>query len=1322
MKTNPLLDKDFLKALDEHREKETYAKIIALTYQEDPIEEITGRVTGGSVSINGTSAIRRTCSLNMIAQDLDINDYYWGEKNKFKLFLGIKNKIDSRYPDMIWFPQGTYVISSFSSSLSLGNFDISIQGRDKMCLLNGEIGGMVHSLTTDFGSYDQIDKEGNVTNIQMIIRDIIKSMVHEYGKEPYHNIVINDLEDTGVELMEYRGDNPLYLLVDYFKDEVTNIILNGKQQYQIVEEVSPDGVVIKTTPNTLMRLDEIPSYDMRAQLDMSGTSRPPVTLIAASDFDDGDPRKIPYSVMAIQYGETVGYRVTDLTYAGDLIANVGDSITSVLDKIVNMLGDFEYFYDIDGRFIFQKKPTFIYTSWNNITNIEDEEYVDNAAYSSACSYHFENNNLISSFSNSPDLGNVRNDFSIWGTRKGVKDDEIPVHLRYAIDKKPEYYKNFKGQMFVSNQALYDKLLYNIRTEIETEIKKDLGDYTFKHIDDYLLPLEKPKKLSNGSYTAGWWDIRDWHDYYYSLTGEEPRGTMKWYSSNDLNGCVPLNTLPGKSTDSSSRYVWLIVVEKNRQGEITINTQHGSGNPLSGGRICTYYESYPNDHGGYTTKRSDPLIQQYFIPPYSGCSDTHTYLQFLKEDVEQGRMVYFYSPQFPAIVLDKMETEIETQVKEYQELLNLVDWREIIYQMALDYYRYAHATDTKQGLLEDEFLSKIRKNNIDYYPTGYTGYEQYYQDMQAFWRQLYNPWPEYETEFSSATGLATSDTPPDKVLIENAFRPFEKYMIDNKKTDLNLSETLYYRLVDYNPDYAEAGLIYSEEDLVTGKISYKIKDNDCLQALIQDKIPGKDNTASYYAYYVHQNDSNGKNMALWYDTLKIKDAYSNAKKNTEQYVEKALYYFDDSQTQYKGDLATCYDYPYFKIIDDRTLTNPKTESHYTWEISHLPEYIEKCDLYLKKLELTTAVQNEITNNENARKTALDEINKKTYADPALKEDAIKRCNATYDKAKKAIEDKYTTWIPWFEHQTPPSEIFIKDNDGSLVKYTDLPSKIKELYYKNGKYSDNILVRNYDRWGNIYKIIKNEIQYVQAIDPETNKPLVNADGEPVLTAKVKPKKDEDGKEIAGEYELDFKITEEISYDKYPTTFYRYYYNFNTEGNFENLYWNKEVTLYPENLNFWFDFLDISGGELAQFAVNVIGDRPKAVNDSSVKAIYFRETPTIILVSSEEWNTPREEKPGYTYINLPSELEGLFTISAQGKSAKNMLDQFLFDYAYCAETISVSSIPVYYLEPNTRIFVRDDNSKINGEYIISSINLPLTYNGTMSISATKATQNIY
>jgi hypothetical protein len=68
------------------------------------------------------------------------------------------------------------------------------------------------------------------------------------------------------------------------------------------------------------------------------------------------------SIAKIEYGQTAGYRLTDITYAGDLIANQGDSLTSILDKIVQMLGQFEYFYDVDGRFIFQKKKTYIQTT------------------------------------------------------------------------------------------------------------------------------------------------------------------------------------------------------------------------------------------------------------------------------------------------------------------------------------------------------------------------------------------------------------------------------------------------------------------------------------------------------------------------------------------------------------------------------------------------------------------------------------------------------------------------------------------------------------------------------------------------------------------------------------------------------------------------------------------------------------------------------------------------------------------------------------------------------------------------------------------------
>ena len=90
---NPLLDLDFLRELDLYPHKTVFAKIILLDFQENPIYEIQGRVTTGSVNVDGASAIRRTCSLTMTTQERQIDSYYWGLHNKFKLEIGIE-KLD----------------------------------------------------------------------------------------------------------------------------------------------------------------------------------------------------------------------------------------------------------------------------------------------------------------------------------------------------------------------------------------------------------------------------------------------------------------------------------------------------------------------------------------------------------------------------------------------------------------------------------------------------------------------------------------------------------------------------------------------------------------------------------------------------------------------------------------------------------------------------------------------------------------------------------------------------------------------------------------------------------------------------------------------------------------------------------------------------------------------------------------------------------------------------------------------------------------------------------------------------------------------------
>lgn len=98
------------------------------------------------------------------------------------------------------------------------------------------------------------------------------------------------------------------------------------------------------------------------------------------------------------------------------------------------------------------------------------------------------------------------------------------------------------------------------------------------------------------------------------------------------------------------------------------------------------------------------------------------------------------------------------------------------------------------------------------------------------------------------------------------------------------------------------------------------------------------------------------------------------------------------------------------------------------------------------------------------------------------------------------------------------------------------------------------------------------------------------------------------------------------------------------------------------------------------------------------------------------------GYKKLQIPERiLTDMFTISSQGKSAKERLDELIYAHGYCIDSASITTLPIYYLDVNTRIYIHNNDSNIDGDYIVNKLTIPLTYNGTMSISATKAAENI-
>jgi hypothetical protein len=59
-------------------------------------------------------------------------------------------------------------------------------------------------------------------------------------------------------------------------------------------------------------------------------------------------------------------------------------------------------------------------------------------------FSFLNNELIVSIKDTLKIDNIKNDYSVWGTRKLYSGEEKKVHARYAIDKKPQFYKAYDG--------------------------------------------------------------------------------------------------------------------------------------------------------------------------------------------------------------------------------------------------------------------------------------------------------------------------------------------------------------------------------------------------------------------------------------------------------------------------------------------------------------------------------------------------------------------------------------------------------------------------------------------------------------------------------------------------------------------------------------------------------------------------------------------------------------------------------------------------------------------------------------------------------------
>ena len=480
-------DADFLRALDVENLKEDFIKILVLDKDERPIRAIEGRVSNGSLSISGSSSVRRAGSLTFLAEETDNDltdvDNLLSLNKKIKVLKGLKNTIDKVHDDIIWFNQGIYVITQPAITHGTNGVTISLQLKDKMALLNGECGGGLPTSVT-FHEYDQIigysdngntetgwssyplmpnnytvykikgecymwdslkgwhtsskDMVGNIISIPQKVFDIIQTLVCNYGGEAISNIIINDVPLELKASVRYIGHDTLYF-------------------------------------NTATSVYSLNDTDVAADAE-------------------------PENWVAYHYNEDCGYVFTDFTYPGQLISAIGDNVCSVLDKIKTTLGNFEYFYDVDGHFVFQEKKNYLNTSYDPIQTVDktqslnslgylinSDNYYVNFSNTSKSIYTFDEGSvLISAYSNTPKYSNIKNDFHIWGKN----ENGFAIHYHVAIQEKPQPPYATRSVVYETNEDGS----YNGRIRLAESLDSDVHSYapTDWRAELYMRGLEKKK--------------------------------------------------------------------------------------------------------------------------------------------------------------------------------------------------------------------------------------------------------------------------------------------------------------------------------------------------------------------------------------------------------------------------------------------------------------------------------------------------------------------------------------------------------------------------------------------------------------------------------------------------------------------------------------------------------------------------------------------------------------------------------------------------------------------------------------------------------------
>lgn len=157
-------------------------KIEVLNFNFQTVNSIEGRVTSGSISVDATADIRRTCSITMVVDRVDTMIAPGGELwiDKFiKVYQGVDNPRDNN--NTVWWNMGIFLINNPNGVYNATTRTITFEGLDLMAKLSGRRNGQLPAVTT-------------VIPAESKIADVVKQTITQLGG--FDKYIIEDVGYT----------------------------------------------------------------------------------------------------------------------------------------------------------------------------------------------------------------------------------------------------------------------------------------------------------------------------------------------------------------------------------------------------------------------------------------------------------------------------------------------------------------------------------------------------------------------------------------------------------------------------------------------------------------------------------------------------------------------------------------------------------------------------------------------------------------------------------------------------------------------------------------------------------------------------------------------------------------------------------------------------------------------------------------------------------------------------------------------------------------------------------------------------------------------